>query len=129
MKVSDLIGASLDYWVCMAELAEFEGRKLDEAVIEQIKAKLSVDLPYRPSCDWRVGGPIIERERIAFFQTWHEGHVYFSEDTRWTACTNGTSYTTEVEGDAEARGPSQLIAAMRAYVASKFGDEVSDMPM
>lgn len=125
MKVCELSGMALDYWACRALLAQFEGQQLTREVIEQVKRQIGA-YPFRPSTDWVVGGPIIERERIALFQTWPEAHVHFSEATRWTAWTNGASYTVEVEGDAQGIGPTQLVAAMRAFVASKFGDEVPD---
>ncbi|NDV77105.1 phage protein NinX family protein [Burkholderia cenocepacia] len=125
MKVSELSGMALDYWVCRALLAQFEGQQLTLEVIEQVKHLIGA-YPFRPSTDWGHGGPIIERERIALFQTWHEAHVHYSEATRWTAWTNGASYTVEVEGDTLGIGPTQLVAAMRAYVASKFGDNVPD---
>lgn len=114
MKVADLEGDALDYWVMKAEYPD--------TTISFAEWPRKAILYSR---SWNWGGPIIERARIAFYQTWHEGHTHFSVETRWTACTNGTSYSTEIEGDSEARGPTQLVAAMRAYVASKFGDEVA----
>lgn len=116
MKVKDLVCEPLDIWVCRADLAEFEGQKLDREVIERVKLKLGEDLPYRPSIDWRIGGRIIERERIA---------VYWDVD-EWVALWNAES---SASGTLHARGPvmagpTALIAAMRCYVASKFGDEV-----
>lgn len=65
--------------------------------------------PYRPSVDWATGGPIIERERIAVV---HLGDSWLAE------CPNDAG---------RAKGDIPLIAAMRAYVASKLGDEV-DLP-
>lgn len=55
------------------------------------------------STDWAQGGPIIEREKMGVFPT-HDG---------WAAGMQS--------------GPTLLIAAMRCYVASQFGDEV-DVP-
>lgn len=70
---------------------------------------------YTPSANWADGGPIIEREHIKlapFSETYWEAVVYDfkTEPDRWPG-----------------RGPTPLIAAMRAYVASKFGEEV-DLP-
>ena len=54
---------------------------------------------------WAQGGPIIEREKISVYHMdWLNG------DQKWMA---GEQY-----------GPTPLIAAMRAYVASKLGDEI-----
>ena len=80
---------------------------------------------YRPTTSWEHGGPIIERERIA---TWDNGALHPPEDCTWTAGI-------QPEGDETANdlgifalwmhvGPTPLIAAMRAYVASKLGEEV-----
>ncbi|KVS52233.1 hypothetical protein WK39_26605 [Burkholderia cepacia] len=106
MKVSELKCDQLDYWVGRAELEEFKGRRLDAEVIAAVKAKLGADLPFWPSRDWRIGGRIIERERISIIE----------RGDHWFADARGAS---EV-------GSSPLEAAMRAYVASKFGDEVGD---
>lgn len=80
---------------------------------------------FAPSAVWADGGPIIERERIA---TWDNGALHPPEDCTWTAGI-------QPEGDETANdlgifalwmhvGPTPLIAAMRAYVASKLGEEV-----
>ena len=68
-----------------------------------------------PSSDWNMGGPIIERERIDI-EWWQD-----SSDLSvvWDAVIH-LSATQRVRLD----GPTPLIAAMRAFVASKLGDEV-----
>ena len=63
--------------------------------------------PYAPSTDWSQGGPIIERER--FYLEW-------DEDGYWVAHTPMSKTY---------QGETPLIACMRAYVASRFGDEVT----
>jgi hypothetical protein len=57
------------------------------------------------STDWAQAGPIIERERIA---VWGDNDTYWEAECGWTW----------------AKGQTPLVAAMRAYVASKLGDEV-----
>jgi hypothetical protein len=64
---------------------------------------------YCPSTDWRDGGPIIQRERVLLEPTWG------SED--WMARAGD-------EWASIAYANTPLVAAMRAYVSSKFGDEV-----
>ncbi len=103
------------------KVKDLEGRLLDSAVamcegIEDI-ACLSADFvangwtPYEPSSAWEHGGPIIARERIHL-------HAPVERVTAlWAARLPG--------GYGEAISP--LVAAMRAYVASKFGKEV-DIP-
>jgi hypothetical protein len=67
---------------------------------------------FNPSTDWSDGGPIIERERIDVIRN-HLEEV-------WASYAGPHSFTNRVR----AEGPTPLIAAMRAYVASKLGDEV-----
>jgi hypothetical protein len=69
------------------------------------------------STDWAHGGPIIERERIELLQM----HT-LPEPALWMASPVISMQDGEISSDWH--GPTPLIAAMRAYVASKFGDEV-----
>lgn len=69
---------------------------------------------YSPSTDWAQGGLLIWRERISF---------EFVEDEEVEGCL---AYTDAMKGPYHS-GPTPLIAAMRAFVASKLGDEV-DIP-
>ena len=72
--------------------------------------------PFAWSSDWQHGGPIIERELIETSPI---------EPGRWIA----TAYKSISDGAGghdhiRCEGPTPLIAAMRAYVAAKLGDEV-----
>ena len=116
-KVAELTGAELD-----AAVAKAEGHALQDQ--PQGLVLFSSDdrfrNEYRPSSDWRIGGAIIERERIAVWRgkDWYarlpDGGGYPGD-----AC----SYI-DVSDWQCASGPTPLIAAMRAYCASRFGDEV-----
>jgi Protein of unknown function (DUF2591) len=112
VKVSELTGALLDYWV-----ARVEG--IDPALLAEIQRPDSVVSlkASRPSTDWAHGGPIIERERIL---VWPCTQANDGNPIRnWTArveCNPNFQYFAD----------TPLIAAMRAYVASKFGDEIPD---
>lgn len=110
MKVSELTGAALDYWVARAELAEFVGQPVDEETKTEIAAKLG-SAPYSPSTEWAQGAPIIEREHIS---------VDYYQDGYWIASVGG------IASIPDGHGPTPLVAAMRAYTASKFGQEVPD---
>ena len=68
----------------------------------------------RYSTEWQVGGPIIERERI----------VLNSYINRWEAFALASDRVVERLSNGGSSGPTPLIAAMRAYVTSKFGEEV-----
>lgn len=70
---------------------------------------------YRPDVRWEHGGPIIERKRI--------GVAHFQ--TQWRACAWDNPTTRAQAFDLA--GPTSLIAAMRAIVASQLGEEV-DLP-
>lgn len=90
--------------------SELSGRALDWAVAKcldlQDKRLDWTPAPY--SADWTHGGPIIERYKIEF--EW---------DKKWTARLY------EPSGDyVELRGPTMLIAAMRALAYSRLGGEV-----
>lgn len=105
MKVAELEGVLLDWWVFKIEhpkssmtYAEWGGQSI----------------PYSES--WAWGGPIIEREKIA---TW------FTQG-QWQAAYGDPVGAIELRGP-DGRGPTLLIAAMRAFVREKFGDEVPDM--
>lgn len=73
---------------------------------------------FQPSAVWERAGPIIERERI---------DLEFMDDGGWSASISEwrpgwlTEHLHEV---GVAYGPTPLIAAMRAFVASKLGGEV-----
>lgn len=107
IKTSDLIGPALDWAV--AQAAEYTTSTLD--LLYDIK---SYD-KYRPSTDWVFGGPIIEREKIdlSWQSAGQAGWMAYGHDS--TDC--GIPLY-------DGNGPTPLIAAMRCYVASKFGDEV-----
>lgn len=68
----------------------------------------------RYSSDWGVGGPLIEREQLALIPV--IGGTWSAE---YSVPTGGDDYDVH-----SAFGPTLLIAAMRAFVASKLGDEV-----
>lgn len=101
MKTLALTGSVLDWAVAKCEgidLFETEGWVYSDGT----------RAVFRPSTDWRQGGFIIEREGIDLYQ-----------------CGNWAAEN--VDGDRlypRAEGSTPLIAAMRAYVASKLGDEI-----
>lgn len=67
-----------------------------------------------PSTDWSYGGPIIDRESISVMRDDGEGD--------WVATTK-FFFQGGIDGPS-GNGPTPLIAAMRAYVASKFGESI-----
>lgn len=120
MKTSELIGDQLDFWVAKADgKMLFRAPSFDAAAdrwqwISDGGNKLH-NLPlgeWQPSTKWAQGGPIIERERIGL-QWLGEGKGWFAGHCR-----------PPQPGVADGRGETPLIAAMRAFVAGKLGDEV-----
>lgn len=111
MKVAELSGAELDYWVAKAkgeEAALLNNGRGGQCVIKTCGAYE----PYSPSRAWSQGGLIIEREGIGVGPDYYEGWKAWKESSD----NNPRVYT----------GKTALEAVMRRYVASKFGTEVPD---
>lgn len=139
MKVSELTGALLDYWVAKAEGWDFFWSKHNHWVVTRLDGnqyrscqewqpfnsysgkKNEIPHPsealedFYPSSDWSLAGPIIEREKITV--------VPGAFGVPWTACED---WSRDPECNKWIDGETYLIAAMRCFVASKFGDEVPD---
>ena len=138
IKTVDLTGPSLDWAVAKCEIGDPVGSFLDGVVPHPNYAD------FHPSTDWSQGGPLVERENITIIRaddtygTDEEGYcnnkripVWFAECDQWVGHTETTSYEGEymeptfmVGVSGGYYGPTPLIAAMRAYVASKLGDEI-----
>lgn len=129
MKVAELEGALLDYWVGRANgwtcNANAQHKILCIDVWRDHDGKIAF-IPaqsYRPSTDWAHGGPNIERHNITLLDP------NYCNSGQWEAYMGAFP---DVRDDrvvgmvAAGAGPTPLIAAMRAYVASKFGDEVAE---
>lgn len=109
MKVCDLIGSDLDYWAAQANNMRYtqirNGRCFAWKTSNRTAAK-----PYSPSTNWEQAGPIIEREKMS---------TQFTSASMWRVCVEWIDEPTY-----EGFGATPLIAAMRCFVASKFGEEV-----
>lgn len=114
IKVSTLTGALLDYWAAKAnDEAPYIKQYFDNSKQCWIE---SSDSPYSPSTDWSQGGPIIESENILFDALPDHGHrAYLRDKTGRPLCITDGWHTTK------------LIQAMRAFVSSKFGEEVDEL--
>lgn len=116
------------------KVSELEGALLDAAVAKAEGYASAFDVPievcgpdtsggakwWHPSEDWEQGGPIIERERI---------NVVVLRPDEWWAEPASESFqslegVTVCAGGKGQPGPTPLLAAMRAFVASRFGEEV-----
>ena len=123
MKTSDLTGALLDYWVAKAEgRLTFRSTCPEDAGVYTYGRGGEIEYTeplkgWSPSTDWEIGGLIIDREPFGIFER---------RDGEWFAGIYKPRQGFKDECVAYLSGPTILIAAMRAYVASKFGEEVPD---
>jgi hypothetical protein len=110
IKTQDLTGAALDWAIVRANF---------EINFETVWSQGGCDY----STDWALGGPLIERERIAF---WESNGRWVA---MWWADNSGMAKkpAQRFEFNRMTQGSTPLIAAMRAYVASTLGEEV-DVP-
>lgn len=136
MKVSELSGVLLDLWVAKATGMDFVMHKGHPATFTEFDPEGHANEHnveewrnyywFQPSTDWRDGGPIIERERIDIIDRGNEWAA--GKDASISSSGEGQGYVDWIEMSNECTGPTPLIAAMRAFVASKYGDEVPDEP-
>lgn len=137
MKTSELVGAHLSYWVAMAERTA-EGTNF-RATLPPAEPEIDLvgadgrSIEFAPWRDWAQGGPIMERERIAVVSMGGQWCAFrpggiAAQMSAYEPFEDqvGHGYIDVSAVDADATGPTMLIAAMRAYVESKFGPEVSD---
>lgn len=119
-RVSELQDEALRTAVALAE-----GFEVIKPSGDWILVRTEQDQPierYAPDRRWEHGGPIIEREHIMLVHCDDDG-----PEREW-----GAQMEFEPRADGVRRSkamfcPTPLIAAMRAFVASKFGDEI-DIP-
>ncbi|MCM2537697.1 DUF2591 domain-containing protein [Burkholderia glumae] len=135
MKVGELSGVALDYWVARANGAGSDVSKLKsgeswcaiETVPNAIKPFPACVLGHKvgrgkhpsrnrwfyPSTVWNDGGPILARERIDLLAAAGDADSWFAQTVSRDVVI---SYF----------GPTILVAAMRVFVAKRFGPEVPD---
>ena len=99
IKTADLIGPALDWAVAKCLQPGYEEWRLIRWIEQE----------FAPTANWSQGGPIIERGNIDLISP-------TPSDPLWQAMQWRFAHG--------AKGPTPLIAAMRCFVASRFGDEV-----
>jgi hypothetical protein len=114
MKTSELSGPMLDRAVAQSHGQPVHWNKDDQALY---CGHGGGDIAFAPSKDWSQGGPIVEQANITLM--WRP---MFEPDHRWWATVSDDPGSDEALG---AFGPTPLVAAMRAYVASELGDEIN----
>lgn len=153
MKIAELTGGMLDLWVAKSdprcEGLTWEQREdhwagvydgdvgafiTDRGPVAAMRLRRKYDNVaehYAPSTNWQHGGPIIERENIQLGPPTNRVHRNggpnsgWGESGVWSACTwhNGANGRRSIAH----HETSPLIAAMRCYVASKYGEEVPEV--
>jgi hypothetical protein len=120
MKVADLTGITLDYWVARG-LADF----VREIYFTDSGAKVAVrgndrgkpwDGRFTPSSSWEAAGVVLERATRFEVRERNAG-----QPVRCIAEFEGGG------GVVQALGGCVRIALLRAFVASRFGDSVGEM--
>lgn len=115
LKTSELTGEALDWMVTSIEEPDALRFGVADWQEQRSHTVKRGEYLYRWSSSWAQGGPIIHREKI------DHSFGYSGPDT----CTAWPNHMVHVP--TAQVGPTLLIAAMRAYIASKMGDEV-DVP-
>ena len=126
IKTNELTGDALNWAVAMclgwAWKADDKGKIILarpypqglKAVVNATGMKTLALKRFQATANWSIAGPIIEGECI---------EVSCIHTTGWTP----NSWDARHPQRHYAKGPTPLVAAMRCYVASKFGDEI-DVP-
>lgn len=125
--VAELEGAELDYWVARALGYERVSQIPEELCGTTYHGECCGCInDWNPSDDWFQAGPIIFANRIGFYESsfWVKPGTPPTEDEQiWRAAIDGyPNYGSSF--DNEFSGKTPLIAAMRAFVASKYGEYV-----
>jgi hypothetical protein len=122
VKTAELTGAALDWAVLRAWRPDLEWRAMQHrdklAVFARYPEKLWLFIPkdwmrFSPSEEWSQGGPIIDKFRPQFIQSYSDRVTVQKIDGE------GFNFVQH--------GSTLLIAAMRCFVASVKGEEV-DVP-
>lgn len=123
MKVSELTGVQLDYWVAKSlgwEEVETGLGTYDQG-FWQGDGVFIEKYQFSPSTNWAQAGPLIERENISILRDGVEG------GDQWLATIGGWMSHDFVMGGISMPGNTALEAAMRCKVVSVYGDEVPDL--
>ena len=129
MKVADLDGLALDYWVARS-LHDFvrEIHFTDSGRTVSIRGNdrgRPWDGRFTPSTSWDAASVVLERaRRIDVRERLRNGAVHCVAEFEGARDDTGGSNTGRA---AEGRGESLRIALLRAFVANRFGETVDDV--
>jgi len=111
MKVSELEGAELDYWIARA-LGWGKWQEYPHGIYPINPVEGDWGQPWMPSSEWCDGGPLIEEYQV--------GLDYFASGGVEAQCLSGDPD----DINPIVKGSTVLEAACRAIVASVYGEEV-----
>jgi hypothetical protein len=108
MRVAALTPPILNYWVAKSRGIDANLDHRAEHSVSTIDPETGKPIPYQPSLDWSQAGPILADE-------WYDIETVLIDwfGPQW-------SFVAEIQ-------TQPLAWFMRAYVASKFGEEVEHM--
>jgi hypothetical protein len=117
-RVFDLVGPRLDAAVAKAQrVASEPDVNLDLGLDDDALPPLAPEDEFRPSTNWAQGGAIIDSERISVV---FEGDV----DGWYAGYEMGTTTDFAFFSSRGQQGPTALVAAMRAFVVKRLGEEI-----
>lgn len=108
IKTSSLKSTALDWAVAMIENPEWFSSP-EWSMAHPSDLAMDDGDYYAPSINWNQGGRIIEHEGISI-----RHRIPCAENKEWEASAGRYCFF----------GPTPLVAAMRCFVANKFGNEV-----
>ena len=124
MRTSELSGAVLALWVARALKMTQPRIAFDICRVGALLTPETRD--FAPHEDWSCGGPLIEQQEIGIGIIQgiapHDG----TEAIRWAVTKWHARVLAGDNGGPKMEGPTPLVAAMRALVASVYGDTVPD---
>lgn len=107
-RVADLDGPELDFWV--AKALGLNAKCARHTVAPELKACIVDDaFVFDPHREWKHAGPIIEEQRIALMPHGDTWSAIARHHFQWRM------------------GGTALLAAMRCFVASVYGERVPDL--
>lgn len=130
IRVDDLEGAQLDLWVARAEglenprLATRSGYAPTQEDTIGCRVDDGLGFAFLPSTSWALGGPIIQREMIHLSPPTSRVHRHGGPNAGWGASGVWSACTWSAPRRAAWHPTDPLVAAMRCFVKSKFGDTV-----
>lgn len=131
---AELEGADLDLAVVRAEGYRFNGYDIPYNGCDLKDEVVEDHRHFRPSTDWKHGGPIIERhihwlrhdpQELSAVTVGNTTTYKYDMENAWEAGCY-TADDPQGESHVRARGPTMLIAAMRCYVAKKLSSSAGD---